>query len=338
MSDREARKRSTLRDVARRSGVSVATVSRVLNAPMRVSQATRERVQSAITELRFFPSAAARAINSGRTRLVGALVPTLDNAIFARFLEALEGGLAERGLSLVVATTNGDPEREAAKAQSLIDCGAEGLVLSGVTRAASFDALVERAQMPVIATSYFDPDYRYPTIGYENGTVARIALSHLIDLGHREIAVLHGPVHNNDRTRARLQGLEPPKNITLSHWETDLSVGGGSAAVDRLLSGHMPTAILCLSDVLATGALYALHRHGIAVPEQTSVMGIDDLPSSAFTRPALTTVRLQVREMGAATAEALADWIEEGHRPEPRDLGPKLIVRETAAPPGCGCQ
>jgi LacI family transcriptional regulator len=186
------KKRSNLRDVAKAAGVSVATVSRVLNAPALVSGETRDRVLSVIETLHFVPSAAARAINSGRTRMVGALVPTLDNAIFARFLSSLEEGLGNFGLSLVVATTDGNDETEAAKAERLVNIGVEALIVSGITHSARFDELIQRTQLPAVATSYFDPAYHLPTVGYDNAAAAALALDHLIALGHRDIASFMG--------------------------------------------------------------------------------------------------------------------------------------------------
>lgn len=334
MGDMLSKRRATLRDVAKRSGVSVATVSRVLNSPLQVSVTTRERVQAAIDQLRFFPSPAARAINSGRTRLIGALVPTLDNAIFARFLDALQATLATRDLSLVVATTEGDPEAEAVKAQNLVECGAEGLVVSGLRRAEAFYVLVERAQVAVVATSFFDPGYKFPTIGYDNKRVSQTALEHLTTLGHRRIAVLHGPVENNDRTAARLSGLTLSAGLALSFHETELSVRGACAATAGLQDDlDSVTAILCLSDVLAMGALFELRRRGRIVPDEISVIGIDDLPSSEFVEPPLTTVRLEVSRMGETTGRAMADWIERGDMPSALHLDGELVVRQTTAPP-----
>ena len=138
------RKRANLRDVAAAAQVSVATVSRVMNAPETVAEKTRARVEQAMQELRWLPSAAARAINSGRTRFVGALVPTLEHDIFARVLAGLERQLASHRLSLVVATTDDDPRIEAEKAQGLIDIGAEGLMVSGMTHTPEFFGLIER--------------------------------------------------------------------------------------------------------------------------------------------------------------------------------------------------
>jgi LacI family transcriptional regulator len=325
------KKRSNLRDVAKAAGVSVATVSRVLNAPALVSGETRDRVLSVIETLHFVPSAAARAINSGRTRMVGALVPTLDNAIFARFLSSLEEGLGNFGLSLVVATTDGNDETEAAKAERLVNIGVEALIVSGITHSARFDELIQRTQLPAVATSYFDPAYHLPTVGYDNAAAAALALDHLIALGHRDIAVIHGPAAQNDRTRARLRGLEQAAaDARLRYFPTDITMqGGATAAQGYLATGRNCTAVLCLSDVLAMSVLFELRRHGISVPASLSVMGVDDLPASAHIVPRLTSVQLPVSRMGHETASAVASWIEKQIVPQSLLLPSRLIIRES---------
>ncbi|MEX0307668.1 MAG: LacI family DNA-binding transcriptional regulator [Ruegeria sp.] len=329
--DRVQKKRANLRDVAKAAGVSVATVSRVLNEPGVVKKDTLEKVQKAIAELRFVPSAAARAINSGRTRFVGALVPTLDNAIFARFLAALERKLSEDGLSLIVATTDSDLEVEATKAKELVDIGAEGLIITGATHSTEFHDLIERTMIPTIITSYFDDTSLFPTIGYDNKAAAQMALRHLVELGHRRIVVVHGPAHNNDRTRARLSGLDAAHlNGEFTSVETEISLQGGSEAAARIVSNsYKPDAILCLSDVVALGVLFGLQSEGISVPKDVSLMGLDDLPSSAVAVPSLTTVHLPVSQMGERAAVALARWISTQKRPEAEKLGARLIERKS---------
>ncbi|MFW8635659.1 substrate-binding domain-containing protein [Cribrihabitans pelagius] len=335
MSGKLTRKRANLRDVAAAAGVSVATVSRVMNSPDAVSEATRQRVQAAMDTLRFIPSAAARAISTGRTRFVGALVPTLDNAIFARFLSNLEGQLARRRLSLVVSTTEGLPGVEAEKAATLVNIGAEGLIVSGVDHDPALYALIERGQIPAVATSYFAPDFALPTIGYDNAAAALTALSHLTGLGHRRISVVHGPTRTNDRTGARVEALRRQAGgAELDFHAVPLSIEGGCQGVQRVLQSHRETsAILCLSDVQATGALYELQRRGIPVPARLSVMGIDDLPGSAHTSPGLTTVHLPVCRMGIAAADALSSWLETETAPEPVLLESRLVLRSSTGRP-----
>ncbi|MDE0208413.1 MAG: LacI family DNA-binding transcriptional regulator [Boseongicola sp.] len=337
MAGTRARKRATLRDVAQMAGVSAATVSRVVNANALVSERTRVRVQAAIDALHFVPSAAARAINSGRTHVVGALVPTLDNAIFSRFLDALEEGLAVYGLSLVVATTKDDPDREAERARGLVDIGVEGLIVSGVTHSPVLDALIENRELPVVATSYFDPSYHLPTVGYDNEKAARSALGLLRETGHQAIAVYHGPSAGNDRTRARLRAFRNDSRAEFRFRAMPLDVlAASNAARHDFAEPSGTTAVLALSDVLAQGALFGLQTLGISVPGEVSVVGIDDLPSSAATTPALTTVRLPVREMGQRAATALANWVEDGMRPSPERLETKVMRPSSSLAPVVG--
>ncbi|MEM8577411.1 MAG: LacI family DNA-binding transcriptional regulator [Pseudomonadota bacterium] len=313
MTGEPVKKRANVRDVARAAQVSVATVSRVLNGGVRVAQPTRDRVEAAIHQLRFVPNSAARAMNSGRSRLVGALIPTLDQTIFARFIDALEAELDRHSLSLTVASTGGDPAREYDRAAKLLDLGVEALVVSGITRSAGFEALIDRYDVPVVATSYHDPGYRFPTVGYDNAAVARLALDHLTALCHRRIAVLSGPTTFNDRTRSRVGALGTPGLIQMS---TEFSFAGAADGVDRLLEQAPDlTAILCTSDILAQGALARLATRGIAVPDRMSVIGMDDLPSSAHVFPTLSTVHLPAKRMGQHTAEAVAAWVERGQVP-----------------------
>jgi len=334
MQNRAPHRRANLRDVAAAAEVSVATVSRVLNAPGSVARDTRLRVEDAMARLHWTPSAAARAINSGRSRFVGALVPTLDHDIFARLLAELESRLAEHRLSLVVATTRGDPQTEARKAQGLLDIGAEGLLVSGAARAPEFHALIERTRLPAVATSWYDPGYALPTVGYDNRAAALMALRHLTDLGHRRIAVLHGPLATNDRTALRVTALEESDHDLVFH-ATGMTIADGRAATRAALAAPVrPTALLCLSDVQATGALQECLHAGIRVPEALSVIGTDDLPGSAHLYPALTTVHLPVGRMGRVAADAIAGWVEAQRRPEAQLLDIALMARDsTAAPP-----
>lgn len=330
MASRSGKTRNNMRDVARKAGVSIATVSRVLNGAHGVSEATRTRVEQTAEALSFVPSAAARAINSGRTHMVGALVPTLDHAIFSRYIDALELELVTHGFSLVVATTGGNPAREAERAENLLNLGVEGLLVSGVTRSPAFDALIARRKTPVIATSYFKSDHSLPTIGYDNAKVAQMALSHLIDLGHRNIAVMSGISQNNDRTVARLSGLRDVGGEHLIFAQSDIDFEAAGANAETLLAkAKTLTAFLCLSDVLAQGVLFRMQKMGVRVPADLSIIGIDDLPGSASTHPPLTSIRLPVTDMGRQAAGALARWIEDGTRPPSRELIGQLSARQS---------
>lgn len=326
-----SRKRANLRDVAREAGVSVATVSRVLNSPGLVQEKTRVRVQKVIEDLGFVRSAAARAINSGRTQILGALVPTLDNDIFAITLNAMENRLGELGFLLVVATTDEDPEKEARKAKELLDNGVEGLVLTGKSHSEGLYQMLERRGVPAVVISCFDRDYRLPTVGYDNHKAAALAYQHLKDCGHKDIAVFHGATAFNDRTQARLDAIAALDGGAVRHaYETELSVAGGAQAARRMLeAGQTYDALLCLSDVMAFGALHALHRAGVSVPRDLSVMGIQDLPASSEIYPRLTTIHLPVQQMGRHAAERIAQWVTDQRPAEPLEIQSWLVERDT---------
>lgn len=310
------------------AGVSVATVSRVLNKPTVVSKATRENVERAIETLKFVPSSSARAINSGRTRLVGALIPTLDHAIFSRFIDAMEVQLDASGLSLIVATTGYDADRELDKTKRLLNIGVEGLIVSGIARADGFQELVERHQVPVIATSCFEPDRGIPSIGYDNFQVGKDAVDHLRSLGHSNIAILSGPIADNDRTRGRLSGALTAGEAVQTVLEAELSFSSAAETSRKILT-ETPnvTAFLCLSDVLAQGALLYLSEIGVQVPRDISIIGIDDLPSSASFNPPLTSIHLPVVDMGKEAAAAITQWIEADIEPSSKKLEAEIRDR-----------
>ena len=333
MSRVDGKKRSNMRDVARQAGVSVATVSRVLNGTARVSRQTHERVRNAVEALQFVPSPAARSITSGRSHMVGALVPTLAHEIFARFLNEMEEDLSNSGFSLVVATTDYDREKEFRRARDLLNLGVEALIVSGLDHAPEFHALTERHRVPVISTSLYDATAPMPTIGYNNVKAAQSAFSYLTDAGHRKIAVLSGPIGDNDRTRERLRGLHG-LSPEIDVWETGQSIEEAiSLGTSVLASRPEVTALLCLSDIIAHGALQACKRQGLRVPEHISVIGIDDLPSSAYTDPPLTSVHLPVGRMGRTAAQAMVQWIETGVGATPKEIESHIKVRASVASP-----
>ncbi|MEX0337991.1 MAG: LacI family DNA-binding transcriptional regulator [Arenibacterium sp.] len=323
-----------MRDVASHSGVSVATVSRVLNAPDKVAADTRDRVEQAISDLKFVPSAAARAMNRGNSGMVAALLPTLDNAIYARVVDGLESRFTADGLSLIVAQTGDDPETEFERARQMIEIGAEALIVVGISHDLRLYDLIEQAQRPVVAVSYFDEASNLPTIGYDNWEAATVAARHFADLGHTQVAVLHGPVANNDRTRRRRQALEQQDfGIDFTFIEVPLSMEGGWQGVDTLHAHHPRiSGALCFSDVIAHGALHRLNALGRSVPGDISLMGIENLPASRLTHPGLTSVKLNVEQMGVLSAEAVLSWMQTGHRPASVNLAVELIKRGSTAP------
>ena len=311
--NRQSSRRTTLRDVAREAGVSVATASRVLNGSPYVSQETRDGVQRVFARLDYAPDPLARALNAGGTNTVGAVIPTIDHAIFAAFLQALEAKLDSNGYSLLIATTGGDPRVELERARSLLEMGARALIVSGLEHEPELTNLVRRFGAPLVATSIYDASASLPTIGYDNAGLARRALRHLLDLGHADVALVHGPAAQNDRTRLRIRGAESVEGShSLRKIETELSVGGGVTGAQEALSwDRPPTALLCVSDLIALGAMFELQRNGFILPRDMSVMGFDNISWSQYSHPPLTCMSLPVAAMGQESAQAICSFLEE---------------------------
>ena len=335
-----------VRDLARATGLSVATISRVINAAPHVAPATRKLVLDAVSAHGYLPNPAARALSTRRSRTIGAIIPTLAHSIFATFLNAIEGELATHGYALFIATTGGEAAREAARARNLLDLGAEGLIVSGVARDSAFLRLIATRALPVVATSFYQARSAVPTIGYDNHALGRKALQHLRGLGHQRITVLHGPLLHNDRTVLRVAGVRAGAGVgagagagagaekcELHLIETTLDVTGGApAARAALLLRPRPTAFLCLSDVLALGALFEARRAGLAVPKHLSIMGFDDLDWAAVCDPPLTTLHLPTTEMGQLAARALVEFLDHGTPIKAKRLDAAVVVRASTAP------
>ena len=318
------------------TGLSVATVSRVINGAANVAPATRQIVLDAIAHAGFEPNPAARALSTRRSRVIGALVPTLSHSIFSTFLNGIERELALYGYTLVVATTDYQPAKELARARDLLGMGAEALIVSGAVRDAAFEKLIATRDLPVVATSIYAPRGRLPTIGYDNSGLGQAALRYLLQLGHRQIAVLHGPTADNDRTRLRLAGVRAAAAGTtaLNLIETSLDAEGGAAAARAALAAQPRcTALLCLSDVLALGALFEARRAGVSVPAALSIMGFDDLDWAAVCDPPLTTLRLPTAAMGERAARAVVERLELGIAIKSHRLDADIVVRASTAPP-----
>ncbi len=299
----------TLKDVARLSGVSTATVSRALNEPARVRRETREKVQAAVASLGYTPHFGARMLVSNRTQTVGVVIPTMENAIFAQGLQALQETLAESGVTLLIATSNYDPEREAGQIRILLGRGVDGLVLIGEARAAEvYDMIADRG-VPFVLVWTWRADSPWPCVGFDNRAAARAAAMRVLELGHRRIAMIAGITRSNDRAASRVEGVREAlrsRGLPLSVLEAPYAPDAGQAAARTLLSQESwPTALICGNDVLAAGAMLAISEEGLCIPEEISVVGFDDIELARLLHPPLTTVHVPHRRMGQAAAQLL---------------------------------
>ncbi|GAA3539224.1 LacI family DNA-binding transcriptional regulator [Zobellella aerophila] len=342
-------KRAGVRQVASLAGVSVATVSRVLNTPDKVSPETAEKVRLAAEQLNFIPNSSARALSTSHTRAIGIVVPTLENLIYAKFIDALESSLAERNYNLVVSTTRKGTIPESLKVRELANIGVEALILPGLSHDAEILDYLRRSEIPYVFSSVYDEAVEHPTIGYDNYLLGRKVARYLISHGHRNILLLSGSLEDNDRTMLRFKGVtdelkqhfgpgyQLPSQIlglnTRSAYEYVCESLGGKAG--KAFFGA--TALLCLSDVLAIGVLLAMEKKGVVVPRDMSVVGFDNLEISEYTNPSLTTVDLPVTEMGRKIAESVVSHLEHGTPMTSFLLDAELVIRDSVADVRYGC-
>lgn len=327
--------RVKLSDVARDAGVSPATVSRAIAQPELLSPDTLARVSASAQRLGYLPDGAARALASGRSKTIGAIVPTLDSAIFARALQAMQVTLAQSGYLLLVASHEGSPAAETQAVRALLGRGVDGLMLVGAERALETTALLKASGLPIVLTWCGDGHFTAVTI--DNARAGRLAAEHLIGLGHRRIGMITGHLQFNDRQRARLigartalvkAGLSLPDSLVV---EQALTLAGGRAGCAMLLElDAPPTALIGGIDLFAIGCLEEAHARGLAVPTNLSVVGIDGLDMSAHVSPGLTTVNVPTGRIGNLAAQTLVAMI--AHQTVDREmiLPVELVVRRSS--------
>jgi len=330
----------TLEDVARLSGVSTATVSRCLNSPHRVNEATRARVMRAVGDLGYSPNFGARALAAKRTNTIGAIIPTMENAIFAHALQAFQEELRQNGATMLVASSSYKPELEAEQIRSLVARGADGLLLIGHQRDPTLYEFLRKQGVPALVAWVHDPTIDRLSIGFDNHAAMSEMVKEVIRQGHRRLAVISAETAHNERARERIRGVRDVMRgagldaAELPIIETGARLEGGADAFERLMQATpRPTAILCGNDVLAIGALASARKMGLSVPGDVSITGFDDLEIARYQSPPLTTVRAPHQEMGREAARMLVAMVA-GEDPAPRPpLGTEIKLRGTLAPP-----
>ncbi len=265
----------------------------------------------------------------------------MENAIFARGLQALQEALAADGVTLVVATSNYDPEREAEQIRVLLGRGVDGLVLIGEARDPALYAMLERRGMPFVLVWSWRPDCPWPCVGFDNRAAARAMAERVLDLGHRHIAMIAGVTRGNDRAAARVEGVRDAlaaRGLRLDESnliETPYHLEAGAQAARRLLADSpRPTAIVCGNDVLAAGALTEVRGLGLKAPADVSVTGFDDIDLAHALDPSLTTVHVPHRRMGQAAAKLLLRLRAQKGETTNVVFETALVERGSLAPPG----
>jgi len=331
--------RVTLRDVARLAGVSPATASKSLNGASDVSAGTRERVLSAAGRLGFRPNDIARSLRGRRTHTLGLITDDLKGVFTTPMMIGVEEAVSAAGFSVFLCNSRGEPGRERAHLEALLDKQAEGVILMSGYRVRERGApALPLGGMPVIYLYQYTRDIAAPCVVPEDRGGAELGAAHLLSQGRRRIGFINGPAHY-EATRLRLEGYkealegagigyDPALVRVADKWYESSGYG---LARELMALPEPPDAIFCAADSLAAGALDALHELGLDVPRDVALVGFDDRPQAAHLRPPLTTVALPLYEMGKLAGELLLDAVRD-RAPEPtvHRVPCSLVLRQSS--------
>lgn len=323
----------TIKDVARVAGVSVATVSRALNGHQNVAEAVRKRVLDAAATLRYSPHHAARSLSSRRTQTVGVVLPDLHGEFFSELMRGIDQVARTKGQHLLVSSYHGNPEEQGAALRAMRGRVDGLLLLSPYVHDAEFLARNVDASLPLVLINAADAE-GWTSIGIDNYGGARVMVRHLLDVGHRRIAFIGGPDDNDDASE-RLRGYRDGlADAGLEPWELPgrFDEASGHRAGHALIEmADRPDAVFAANDTMAIACTYALGRGGVRTPDDIAVVGFDDVPLARYVHPSLTTMRVDIAELGARALRALLDP-QQGRDAGPgpaEGLQPALVIRDS---------
>jgi LacI family transcriptional regulator, galactose operon repressor len=327
------RRAVTLRVIAREAGVSASTVSRIINGTVKVSDELKSAVEAAIARHDFRPDAAARGLALGRTLTIGVLSQAIDSPFYAEGLRGIERRLLQAGYAALFMSGNWNAVDEERCMREFIDRGVDGIIMfSGGLSDLAVKGFAQRVPIVVTGRNLKAPGVCSLPIDDRHG--ALLAMRHLTGLGHRRIAFIAGSENHPDALqrfagyRAGLEQAKIPFDPTLvmaGDWHEQ---GGLEATTQLVESGREFTAIFCINDQTAHGAYLALFRKGLSVPRDVSVVGFDDLPSSSYTLPPLTSVRQSVGVLGERSVEGMLALLA-GRRPRVQSPVVEIVVRDS---------
>lgn len=326
-----------MKDVARLAGVSTSTVSHVVNNSRFVSDEIRERILKAVADLNYSPSALARSLKINQTHTLGMIVTTSNNPFFAEVVAGVERICYQRGYTLVLCNTEGDPARLSHSLEALLQKRIDGLLLMCTeARSASAEVFDRHPAVPIVVMDWGPLNSKADRIQDNSALGGYLATRHLIEQGHRKIGLITGPLDKSpaqSRQHGYRQALDEagiafrPEYIV----EGDFEFAGGITAMQQLLSlSEHPTAVFAGNDVSAVGVYQALYRAGLSVPQDMSVIGYDDIELARYLTPPLTTIHQPQEELCRKAVDTLLARIQ-GADDEPRliTLEPTLIQRES---------
>ncbi len=335
-------KRATQSDVARRSGVSRATVYYVLSSQaggkVSISEETRRRVLDAVAELNYEPDVRAQALRSGETKRIGLLIPDNTNPFYWQRIIGIEQAARERGYDIMLSTTSLSDEQEAYSLKALSSRRVDGIIvtLAFIEQSESLLDLVTERQLPMVLLQPTDREIDAVVVNNEDG-MARV-VSHLIELGHRRIGLIYGlgaqsPSMDGMRLQAYRDGLIGAGlqvDETLIDWCGTTAEEGHQAALRLLNRAPRPTALIALNDLLALGAMRAAAGKGLWIPDDLSIVGFDDIPLAQHFVPPLTTVGYDAGLVGRSAVDLLLKRLQDPARPAEKVMTPvRFVVRES---------
>lgn len=334
----------SVRDVATLAGVSVGTVSNVLNHPELVAPATRDKVHAAVEKLGFVRNESARHLRAGQSRMIGLVVLDAANPFFSDLARGVEDVAASVGSQVVLGNSGEDAAREDGYVQLFEETRVQGLLISPVHTETPRLARLRERGIPVVLVDRKSSVADVCSVSVDDMLGGRLAVEHLIETGHRHIAAAGGPIGIRQVAERRAGAAEAVRAadapVRLDIFDTSaLTIDSGRSAGDSLAAlpaGDRPTAVFALNDLVALGILQALTRHGLKVPQDIAIIGYDDIEFAAAAAIPLSSVRQPSETLGRTATELLLDEIHDpdGHHHQWMMFQPELIVREsTTAPP-----
>lgn len=336
----------TVKDIAKEAGVSHSTVSRALHGNPLISDETSERIRQIALQMGYLPSAAARALKTKRSRVLGVVLSSVEDPFFSEILQGIEEVVQGSGYSLFIASADRDPDREQKIVQAMVERRADGVIICSTSFSSEQSGPLLQYGVPlVVVNNQAAEDFRY-SIYHDDIDGSRQVTRHLIDLGHRRIGYI-GNSASGRTTLDRLTGFRQEMEafgLTVQPEFIYEASGGGpehgiSAAQYFLQLPNRPTALVCYNDMLAIGVLKSLQQAGVCVPQEISITGFDNIVFSAYTNPPLTTLDQPKRFIGTEAARLLLELLassandESSNQQKVRILRGKLLVRESTAPP-----
>ncbi len=335
-SNRTMARHSTIRDVARLAGVSIATVSRTLSRPGIVADETREAVLQAVMATGYKPNSLAVGLRRLEARSVVVLVSDISNPFYSDVFKGAEEAARAHGYSVLIGDLSTDPDNGATYVDMVRARRADGIVMMSADLPSNIQ---DGFDFPLVYASSYDPDGRLPSVSIDYVAAARSATEHLVSLGHRRIAHLSGALGSpscRDKLAGYRQALHAADLMVVPdlEYEGDDTIDSGAAGIVQLIAGDRPpTAVFAANDEMAIGAIRALAARGLAVPTDFSVVGFDDIKFAAAYAPAITTVRVPRFEIGRRAMELIIGLLAAETLPSKLlQLPTQLIIRDSAAP------